>query len=76
MGAHRIVMIRPEDWPLVACQLEPGGDVYLNMVGTFGVSSASYWWSRLVAAAHRLGLLVVSSEWPLWALLFLRTTSS
>ena len=44
--------------------------MFLNMVGAFGGSSSPYWWGRLIAAAHRAGLLVVSSEWPLWALLF------
>ena len=69
-GAHQLVAVRPEDWPLIACQLEAGGDVFLNKVGAFGGSSVFYWWSRLVAAAHRTGLLVVYPEWPLWALLF------
>ena len=40
-GAHRIIVIRPEDWPLLACQLTPEGDVYIKRVGTFGISSAS-----------------------------------
>ena len=46
------------------------GDVFVNTVGTFGVSSAAYWWGRLAAAVHRTGLAVVSALWPLWALLF------
>ena len=47
--AHRLVAIRPEDWPLVACQVYPGCDVYLNKVGTYGVASAAYWWGRVAA---------------------------
>ena len=35
-SAHRLVAVRPEDWPLIACQLEAGGEVFLNTVGTFG----------------------------------------
>ena len=69
-GAHRLIMIRDEDWPYVACQLEEGGDVFINVVGTFGISSAAYWWSRLAAAIHRAGLHIVTSGLPLWVLLF------
>ena len=36
-GAHRVIFVRPEDWPLQACQVSPGGKIHLNMVGTFGV---------------------------------------
>ena len=31
--AHKVVAVRPEDWPLVACQVYPDGDVYLNKRG-------------------------------------------
>ena len=63
-GPHRLVAVREEDWPLQACQLEEGGDVYINKVGTFGVSSAADWWGRLAAAVQRAGLAVVSALWP------------
>ena len=69
-GAHRLVAIRRRDWPLIACQIREGGDVYINKVGTFGVSSASYWWGRLAAAIQRAGLKIVSAAWALWAMLF------
>ena len=68
--AHRCVAVRPLDWPLQACQVRPGGPVYLNKVGTYGVASAAYWWGRLAAALHRLGLTVLGRELPLWAKLF------
>ena len=61
-GAHRTVAVREEDWPLQACQLEPGGDVFVNCVSTFGISSAAYWWGRLAAAIHRAGLTVVTAR--------------
>ena len=48
-GAHR-----PRDWHLLRCQVEARGDVLINTVGTFGVVSASYSWSRLAAAIGRL----------------------
>ena len=37
-----------------ALQIHPGGWVYFNTVGTFGVASASYWWSRVAGAVGRL----------------------
>ena len=42
--AHKVAAVRPEDWPLVACQVYPEGVVYLNMRGTFGIALAAYWW--------------------------------
>ena len=40
--AHRQVPIHPDDWHLLGCQVIPGGEVFVNTVGTFGVASASY----------------------------------
>ena len=48
--AHRQIPIDPRDWHLLGCQLERGGDVFMNTVGTFGISSASYCWSRVAGA--------------------------
>ena len=51
--AHRRVMIDEEDWGLQACSVEsdppsrPEDEIYLNTVGTYGIASAAYWWSRL-----------------------------
>jgi hypothetical protein len=53
-GAHRIIQVREEDWPHQACQVRPGGNVYLNKVGTFGIATAAYWWGRIMAAMGRL----------------------
>ena len=52
--AHRQVPIHPQDWRLLGCQVRLGGDVFINTVGTFGVASASYYWSRISAAPGRL----------------------
>ena len=52
--AHRQVPIHPDDWHLLGCQVSPGGDVFINTVGTFGIASASYYWSRVAAAVGRL----------------------
>ena len=60
-GAHRIVAVTEDDWGLQACMVEGEGrqkpsdddEVLLNTVGTFGISSAGYWWGRLAAAIVR-----------------------
>jgi hypothetical protein len=68
--AHRAIAVDPRDWPLQACQVEPGGDVYCNKRGTYGVASAAYWWGRLGAALHRAILYTWSNQVYGWALLF------
>ena len=52
--AHRQVPIHPHDWKFLGCQVKPGGDVFINTVGPFGLASASYYWSRISAALGRL----------------------
>ena len=54
MEAHRQVPIDPKDWHYLGCQVKPGSDVYVHTVGTFGISSASYYWSRVATAVGRL----------------------
>lgn len=42
-SAHRLVKVRKEDWGLLACRSDSSSTtVWLNTVGTFGVSSAPY----------------------------------
>ena len=43
--AHRQVPIHPQDWHMLGCQVKPGEAVYVHTVGTFGVASASCYWS-------------------------------
>ena len=77
-GAHRIVLVAEEDWGLQACTEEKLGEegpkedteVIVNTVGTFGVSSAGYWWGRLGAAITRAGHYVLGHELATWILLF------
>ena len=52
--AHRQVPISRQDWHLLGCQEEPGSDVFVNTVGTFGLTSANYFWSRVASAVGRL----------------------
>ena len=57
--AHRLVLVREEDWGYQACRTgvgdsgEPSSKIWLNTVGTFGVTSASYHFTRLFAAVSR-----------------------
>ena len=48
--AHRRIKVRESDWGFQACQLEPGR-IWLNRVGTYGLTSGGYWWARFAAAA-------------------------
>ena len=59
--AHKLVPVARKDWGLQAFRLPGGkapGKVFLHTRGTFGISSAAYWWQRLAAVlvrtAHRL----------------------
>ena len=54
-AAHRLVLVRERDWGLLACRAEAGSDtVFVNRVGTFGISSASFWWARLFGIIGRM----------------------
>lgn len=66
--AHRRCKIRREDHGFQACQLRED-TVWLNEVGTFGVGTAAYWWSRLMAAVARGCLYLHGRDW-VWQLVF------
>ena len=65
-----MVVIWPEDWPLQACQPSKGGRVFINKRGTYGYSSAGYWWGRLAAATKRLIHYLQGEALAIWLLLF------
>ena len=68
--AHRRVKIREEDWGYQACRLRPGR-VWLNRVGTYGMTPASYHWSRAAAGVIvRLTHYLLGGLLPLELLLF------
>ena len=61
--AHRRIPVDPRDWGLMACAIDPmpvegtrldDWVIYVNTVGTYGVSSASWWWGRIGALVLRL----------------------
>ena len=53
-AAHRLLLHRKSDWALLACRASSEDDVvWINKVGTFGISSTSYWWARLFGIIGR-----------------------
>ena len=62
--AHRLVKVKRTDWGLQACRTGvddaglPSSKIWLNTVGTFGVTSASYYFTRffggIIRCAHSL----------------------
>ena len=69
-SAHRLVKIRRHDWPLLGCKARSDDKtIWINCVGTFGISSASYWWSRLFSGIGRLAAYVMQQQnW--WQLVY------
>ena len=67
--AHRQIPISRQDWHLLDCQVQPGGDVFVNTVGTFGVASASYYRSRVASAIGRLCQYIPRSSASTWHIL-------
>ena len=68
--AHRRFVHSEQDWGVLACKTcTASPTVWLNRTGTFGVASASYWWSRLAGLLGRLVLRVTDRDW-LFALLY------
>lgn len=65
-SANGMVGLRKEDFS----ERELREDVYLNCVGTFGVTSAGYWWGRAAAAIVRLTHYALGHENALWALIY------
>ena len=71
--AHKLVPVEEKDWGLQAFRL-PGnrspGKVYLHTRGTFGISSAAYWWQRLAAVVVRTAHRLAGKEMGVLHLLF------
>ena len=68
-GAHCLILVARSDWKYQCFQLPGSDDVYLNTVGTFGIRSASYWWSRAGSALVRLAYYVVGDRASYWNML-------
>ena len=54
---------------LQACEIdEDDEDVYLNTCGTFGVTTAGYWWDRLGAGEQRLQHYLAGPDHQVWTM--------
>ena len=67
--AHRQVPVHPDDWHFLGCQVVPGAEVIVNTVGTFGITSASYYWSRVGGAVGRLSQYLSGYDASSWHML-------
>ena len=62
-SAHRLVKIKREDWGYMCCRADSSSDVvWCNRVGTFGISSAPYWWARLFSLIGRFVSYILGNE--------------
>ena len=77
--AHRRYKHAAKEHGYLACQVDareevPGDPasqtVYVNQVGTFGLSCASYWWTRIAACGLRLTYHLLGPDFPLDLLLY------
>ena len=68
-GAHRTIKICQDEWGMLGCKLR-SPTTWVNKVGTFGCSSAAYWWGRLAGALLRCVWGLLGAGNPLEALLF------
>ena len=66
---HRQIPIAERDWHLLGCQVVPGGSVFIDTVGTFGVASASYFWSLVASVVGRLAQYLAGSSAYTWHML-------
>ena len=63
-AAHRLTKVREKDWRLLVCKADSDSKVcWVNRVGTFGVSSAPYWWTRLFGLVGRLVSRLLLRRW-------------
>ena len=67
--AHRRIIIQPKERGFLGCRVRPG-KIWYNCVGTFGLSSASYWWSRVAGAIFRLVFALLGGDHSFDFLLF------
>ena len=63
-AAHRLVKVRRADWGYMCCRADSSSDVvWVNQVGTFGISSAPYWWAKLAALVGRFVGYLFHDRW-------------
>ena len=63
-AAHRLVKVRRKDWGYMCCKADSGSDtVWVNKTGTFGISSAPYWWFKLAGLLGRFIGYMFHQRW-------------
>eukprot|EP00435_Cladocopium_sp_Y103_P038160 s256_g10.t1 len=63
-AAHRLVKVRKADWGYMCCRADSSTDtVWVNHTGTFGVSSAPYWWAKLAGLLGRFVGYMFHQRW-------------
>ena len=63
-AAHRLVKIRRRDWGYMCCKADSSTDtVWVNKTGTFGISSAPYWWFKLAGLLGRFIGYMFHQRW-------------
>ena len=69
-AAHRLIPVQKKDWAFQSFRLEDEEELWVNMVGTFGVASAAFWWGRVASVIFRRFHRVVPRSWLFYLLLF------
>ena len=69
-AAHRLIPVQERDWPLQSFRLEEGDELFVNMVGTFGVASAAFWWGRTAAVIFRVFHRILPGRLLFYLMLF------
>ena len=63
-AAHRLVKVRKEDWGYMCCKADSQSDtIWVNRTGTFGISSAPYWWFKLAGLLGRFIGYMFHQRW-------------
>ncbi|CAE7433740.1 unnamed protein product, partial [Symbiodinium sp. CCMP2456] len=63
-AAHRLFLVREMDWPLLCCKVDNSSPVvWYNRVGTFGISSSAFLWSRLFGIIGRCAARFLLTLW-------------
>ena len=62
--AHRRYLHKKSDWGLMGCRSDDVQEtLWINKVGTFGFTCASYWWGRLAAGITRFVIRFFEQRW-------------
>ena len=63
-AAHRLVKVRRQDWGYMCCRADSQADtIWVNRTGTFGISSAPFWWAKLAGLLGRFVCHIFRQRW-------------